>query len=528
LAASLPPIKADPLQATASSHVGPTTADFNGDGYSDLATGVPGEAVGSVIAAGAVSVLYGGPGGVQADAPNDQLWTQDTVGIRDKAEEQDKFGGVLASGDFNGDGYSDLAVGSPRENVGTLEDAGAVSVLYGSAAGLQADSPDDDYWNQNSPGIRDNAEVVDLFGWALATGDFDSDGFVDLAIGIQEETVGSIDYAGAVAVLYGSASGLQADAPDDDYWNQNSPGVRDSAEANDGLGSSLATGDFDGNGYDDLAIGVTGETVGSWSSAGAAAVLYGSAGGLQADSPDDDYWNQNSTGVQEQAENADFLGDAIAAGDFDADGYDDLAMGAPGELLDTGEPDQGVVNVLYGSSGGLQAASPDDQLWQQGSPVADLPEQGDTFGGYLSAGDVNGDGFADLVIGASGEDLSILFFAGAFHVLFGSGSGLQATSPDDQFWTQDSAEVQDSAELRDFFGAHLAVHDFNGDGYGDVAVGISTEDVGSLEDAGGTAVLYGSAAGLQAVSPDDQFWTQDSPGVEEMAELDDGFGADVA
>src|SRR5919204_3240556 len=79
--------------------------------------------------------------------------------------------------DFNADGFADLAIGIRFEDVGTVTDAGAVSVLYGSVAGLQSTSPNDQLWTQDSPGVKDNAEVGDLFGTALATGDFNADGF---------------------------------------------------------------------------------------------------------------------------------------------------------------------------------------------------------------------------------------------------------------------------------------------------------------------------------------------------------------
>jgi FG-GAP repeat len=137
--------------------------------------------------------------------------------------------------------------------------------------------------------------------------------------------------------------------------------------------------------------------------------------------------------------------------------------------------------------------------------------------------DFNNDGFADLAIGARGEDEGGRD-AGAVNVLYGSSGGLQATSPDDQFWTQDSPGVRDTADSRDDFGSSLVAGDFNNDGFADLAIGVITEDVGTAGDAGAVSVLYGSAGGLQATSPDDQFWTQDTPGVKDTAEAGDRFG----
>ena len=99
--------------------------DFDGDGFADLAVGVPGESLRGVKYAGAVQVLYGSAAGVTA---RDQLWHQGSKGIKNKLEKRDSFGKALTSGDFDADGYADLAVGIPDENMGSVRDAGAVGI----------------------------------------------------------------------------------------------------------------------------------------------------------------------------------------------------------------------------------------------------------------------------------------------------------------------------------------------------------------------------------------------------------------
>jgi FG-GAP repeat len=196
--------------------------------------------------------------------------------------------------------------------------------------------------------------------------------------------------------------------------------------------------------------------------------------------------------------------------DFNGDGTADLAIGAPGE--DTA---RGVVQVLYGSANRLTATG--SQLWtQDSSGIVGVAEPGDFFGGALAAGDFNGDGRADLAVGAEGEDNA----AGAVQVLYGSPTGLAATG--NQLWSQDSSGIVGVAEPGDRFGFALAAGDFNGDGAADLAIGAPGED----DLAGLVNVLYGSANRLAATG--NQFWTQNSPGIAGVAEFGDILGFALA
>ena len=159
-------------------------ADFNNDGAADLAIGVPFEWVGAVEDAGAVHVLYGSAGGLQG--PGSQFFTQDSPGIPGTVDLQDNFGFGLAAGDFDQDGFADLAIGVPGEDIGTIGSAGAVIALYGSAAGLTSSGA------QLLTQAGGATELNDAFGGALAAGDFDDDGFADLAASVSGEDVGSV------------------------------------------------------------------------------------------------------------------------------------------------------------------------------------------------------------------------------------------------------------------------------------------------------------------------------------------------
>jgi hypothetical protein len=297
-------------------------ADFDGDGFADLAVGVPLDDV-AATDGGGVNVIYGSAAGLTE--AGDQLWSQDSPGIKEVAEPRDVFGGSLAVADFDGDGFDDLAVGVPGERFAPTEEGGpgGVNVIYGSAAGLT--EAGDQFWSQDSPGVKDVAEPGDLFGSSLAAADFDGDGFADLAVGVPgEDTAASRD--GGVNVIYGSAAGL-AEAGDQ-LWSQDSPGINGVAESNDQFGDTIAAADFGGDGFADLAVGVPFDDVAGLR-AGGVNVIYGSAAGL-ADAGDQ-LWSQDSPGIREVAEEGDVFGRALAAADFDGDGFADLAVGAYGE-----------------------------------------------------------------------------------------------------------------------------------------------------------------------------------------------------
>ena len=414
--------------------------------------------------------------------------------------------------DFNGDGYADLAVGVPDEDIGDVADAGAVSILYGSVDGLSGTG--DQLWHQDSPGVEGGIEAYDSYGWTLATGDFDADGYTDLAVGVPDEAIGDTVDAGAVNILYGSPRGLSAAG--NQIWHQDSPEVGGGAEADDSYGWSLTSGDFDGDGYTDLAVGVPNEDIGDIADAGAVSILYGSAKGLT--SVRNELWDQDSPDIEGGVEEFDSYGWALAAGDFDGDGSSDLAVGIPDE--DIGNvANAGAVNILYGSEGGLSAAG--NQVLHQDSPdIEDGVEGFDSYGWALTVGDFDGDGNSDLGVGIPYEDIGGVPDAGAVNILYGSADAL--TPARDQFWHQDSPDIEGGAEEQDYFGSALAAGDFDGGGCSDLAIGVPYEDIGDIANAGAVNILYGSADSLSARGQ--QRWDQDSSDIEDGAEAYDSYG----
>ena len=315
--------------------------DFNGDGIGDLAIGAPGEDMTGGVDAGVVHVLYGGSPDISS--AGSQYWHQDSAGIADSIETGDGFGSSLATGDLNGDGRDDLAIGAAAEDIGAVSDAGVVHVLYGSAAGLTATGSQ--YWNQNSAGLGDIVETGDHFGSSLATGKLNTDAFAELVVGVPDEDVNATVDAGVVQVLPGSAAGVTSTGSQ--YWHQNVAGIADDVETGDGFGGSLAVGDMNSAAGQDLAIGVGNENFAAIVDAGVVHVLFGSAAGLTATGSQ--YWHQNSAGLADAVETGDRFGSALSAGKLGSDAFAELVIGAPDE--DVGpNTDAGVVQVLPGAA----------------------------------------------------------------------------------------------------------------------------------------------------------------------------------
>lgn len=529
-------------------------ADFNGDGYADLAVGVPSENVGSVDNAGAVNVIHGSSTGLSATAKPDQVWSQASGGINDNPEQGDMFGASLAHGDYNNDGYSDLAVGTPGEDVGSsaVNSAGGVAVIYGSTSGLKSSAAadgsgrTDQFWHQNVAGIEDSAQAGDQYGHSLAAGDFNGDGYDDLATGIIGE-----DGSGAVAIIYGSSSGLSASAVRVDSIIRQAIGDN---EDQDLFGWSLAAGDFDNDAFSDLAIGVPSEDASvSVTDVGALHILEGSPSGISTASRA--IYGQGADGIEDLQESGDGFGRALAVGDYNADEIDDLAVGVPFEDIVTQDDDAGAVNAIYGSSGGLSSTAQGDgsgmadQFWHQFDP-SEIPvtqtQEGlivviqhpaaqlkDEYGSALTAGDFDGDGDSDLAVGVPGESVAGIEQAGSANMLYGSEElGLQDQAPHDQNWHQNSSGVQDMVEAEDRFGNALTAGDFNNDGYCDLAIGVAAENIGGISDAGAVNVIYGSPTTLRATAsgttPEDQFWSQNTKAVDETSESGDSFGSSLA
>jgi hypothetical protein len=383
-------------------------------------------------------------------------------------ERDDRFGSAIAAGDFDGDGVEDLAIGIPGEG-DAIAELGSVQILYGTRKRLT--SRENWRFSEADPGLHGGADsyIMNRFGAALACGDFDADGFDDLAIGVPGASIDGHRGAGRVQLLRGGPGGLVTVG--NRSIDQRGDAVPGAPEAGDSFGAALAVGDFDGNGVDDLAIGVPDEDLEDLQNAGAIYIAYGSPGGF--DAMPISTLNPQSEGIPDEARPSEQFGHSLAAADFDADGRDDLAVGVPGNQATSSVASRaGMVMVVYGSVAplGTPGAARPAQSWYDDSP-AFL----DLFGFALAAGDFDADSHADLAIGVPGNGE-----AGAVRVVMGSASGLTGTQRFSLNGNSFPAELGSVAG--DLFGAALAAADFDGDGLADLAISATRKTYVEIPD----------------------------------------------
>ena len=399
--------------------------DLNGDGYSDVAVGSYKYDIAAPGADdGAVFIYNGGPsglGGAVNPAPTLTL-TAPAPSIA--------FGwSVSSAGDVNGDGFSDLIVGDWRDNIGGPSQEGTAYVFHGSAAGL-ATVPATTLQSNNATA---------WFGRSVSTaGDANGDGYADVLVGAVTYSGGQTT-EGAGFLYLGSAAGISSSAFL--LYELNTAGAN--------MGESVSgAGDVNGDGYSDLLIGLK-----LYSAGGAATVYHGGPYGV-ATTPSITRYS-GSLGAH--------LGSSVSnAGDVNGDGYSDVVAGAP--EASNGQAGEGLAYVHYGGTAGL-------------SPVPNVTLEmnvaGARFGASVSsAGDVNGDGYADVIIGAPNSG------NGRAYVFLGAPGGL-SVGP---------SLTMNGGAGSEFGSAVCTAGDVNSDGYADVIIG--------APGAATAEVHLGSAAGL--------------------------------
>lgn len=351
------------------------------------------------------------------------------------------------AGDVNGDGYSDVLV-SVYNNVFGVSKDGRVQLFLGTGNGIGSAAT----WTSEGKGGTNYGESIG------SAGDVNGDGYFDVVVGAPRFSNGE-ENEGAVFVYYGSPAGLDTSPS----W------IMEGNQANAFFGASVSTaGDVNKDGYADVVVGASyydeGET-----NEGKIFVYLGSASGL-AKTP---YFTAQSDQV-----NAFFGKSVSSAGDVNHDGFGDIVVGAPG--YDHGQTNEGRAYLYLGTYGGMTQAA----AWTGESNQADA-----SFGNSVAcAGDLNGDGFSDVVIGANRFD-DKMSNVGKLYVYMGSANGF-SLYPD---WTMTGNQIDGNLGI-----SVNAAGDINGDGYGELIAGAYSNNV--QDPIGNVFIYYGSRTGVSTNS----------------------------
>jgi hypothetical protein len=369
-----------------------TSSDFNGDGIRDTAIADPDATVSGHERAGSVHVVLGGGKGVVEIS-------QDTANVADTAEDGDQFGFSLAVYDANKDGCSDLAVGIPYEDVGTIKDAGYVQVIYGSTTAVGSEFKSKDFVQGATQPLGGGPEIDDWLGFAVAAGT-SSTGFPFLVIGVPGEDGAAGADIGLIGYVYGT--NYQAASV-----GQNTTGVWEEAEPYDRFGASIAATDRH------FVVGAPGESIGTAAFAGG---VVGFRPSINVNGIPDPLFGMGQartvgTNPDRAVQTDDRYGAALAMAPYRPTGAATttdslLAVGVPGEDLDT-TVDAGAVHTYQLKADGTVA--PLEWIDQNVAGVEGDAEAGDFFGQQLAAANTTTDvvGTAAtmrLAVGVPGEE----------------------------------------------------------------------------------------------------------------------------
>ncbi|HEY8155963.1 MAG TPA: thrombospondin type 3 repeat-containing protein [Myxococcota bacterium] len=382
---------------------------------------------------------------------------------------------VSGAGDVNGDGYDDVIIGAPFYDSGE-NDEGAAFVFLGSASGIaDADS------GMAAAQLESN-QAYAMFGESVSgAGDVNGDGYGDVIVGAYRYfTSGGLE-DGAAFVFLGGASGIVGSDP------VTAAARLESNQANSGFGGSVAgAGDVNGDGHDDVIVGSSGYDPAGFLTGGAAFVFLGSESGIVG------HDQLTAAARLESNQSSGAMGASVAgAGDVNGDGYDDVIVGDP---IYQG---QGGAFVFLGSAAGILNGNPATAAARLG-PDHDIGQMGAAIGDSVAgAGDVNGDGYDDVIVGAWAWH-TIPFFlspAGAAFVFHGGASGVASAEP---------SEAAARLEGPNWFGIRAArAGDVNADGYDDVILGVQMYPYTPQPPFNGAAFVFlGSAGGIGGSTPD--------------------------
>ena len=467
--------------------------DINGDGYADIIIGAYLADPGTTprTDAGNTYVIFGSSSPsitVDLDSQSADI----TVYGRDA---DDNSGYVVASGDVNGDGYDDILIGAPDADPGGRLSAGETYVIFGGS------SPPStiDLSTQSADITVSGDDKLDNCGQAVTSGDVNGDGYDDIIIGAYNASPPGRKHGGETYVVFGSSPSspvtidLSSESADITVYGE---------DANDYCGYAVASGDVNGDSYDDLIIGAYRADPVGGADAGEAYVFFGSNFPSPPYSIDLNFQSADITVYGADMEY--WCGSTLDSGDINGDGYADLIIAAYG-ADPAGRVDAGETYVLFGFS----STWPGNFIIDLSTESANMTVFGDeasSYSGYaVASGDVNGDAYDDLIIGAYGADPGGRIGAGETYVLFGSSN----PSSTIDLSTQSADIILCGDDDVDESGYAVASEDVNGDGYDDIIIGAHYADTTGGTDAGEANLISGGGAFIAAHGLGGKSWIKE-------------------
>ena len=481
-----------------------SAGDVNGDGYDDLIIGAFSADPNGDSYAGETYVVYGGANAPGTDGVLDLGALDGTNGfILTGIDPSDSSGrSVSSAGDVNGDGYDDLIIGASRANPNGDSEAGETYIVYGGANAPGTNGVLDlGALNGTNGFILAGIDRFDQSGGSVSSaGDVNGDGYDDLVIGANRADPNGNRNAGEIYVIYGGASapGTRGvlDLSDLDGTNGF---ILNGIDADDQSGWSVSSaGDVNGDGYDDLIIGARFADPNGDSSAGETYIVYGGASAPGTGGRFNLSMLDGSNGFTLNGIDADDQsGHSVSsAGDVNGDGYDDLIIAAR-EGDPNGDSQAGETYLVYGgaSAPGTDGVLDLSALDGSNGFILNGIDAGDESGfSVSSAGDVNGDGYDDLIIGARGADPNGDSATGETYLVYGGATGTVSLTPVTAQGTAAADNFTGNAGADSF--TDIATDDVVRGGAGDDRISVTALDFAAIDGGTGVDTLVLDGAGL--------------------------------